>query len=79
LAASGGGAGSVSKEEHDEVLKKNKKLECQVKHLKRALDEVDGGHKGGAAGGQIDSGVSGDAIKLYTLPLGTPEDLTTIL
>ena len=40
---------------------------------------MDGGHKGSAAGGQIDSGSSGDAIKLYTLPLGTPEDLTTIL
>ena len=78
ISANGGGAGSVPKEQHDAVVSENKKLKVRVKHLLRALDEVDGGHQGsGAKTGQ--AGAAGNGIKLYTLPLGTPEDLTTIL
>ena len=75
VAANGGGAGGVSKDEHTKVLAENKKLKCRVGHLLRALDEIDGGYQGGAAAGAAVA----KAIKLYTLPLGGSTNYATMV
>jgi len=47
----------VSKEDYDKLVAENKKLHYRVLHLKRALDQNDGGFSGKKSGG---------SLKLYT-------------
>ena len=47
VGSGGAGGNTVSREDYDKVLAENKKMNYRVEHLKRALNEIDGGAPGG--------------------------------